>query len=72
LGITQPHPVFRIGAFTFGGARDIRNNDKVSTAIGADVTFYSTPAILDRIYGGHPVSWKVFLRIRPAKMDMHH
>src|SRR5690349_12134745 len=22
LGITQPHPVFRIGAYTFGGARD--------------------------------------------------
>jgi hypothetical protein len=70
LGITQHHPVFRIGAYTLGGARDIWNNDKVSTAIGADVTFYSTPAILDRIYGDNPVSWKVFLRIRPAKMDM--
>lgn len=72
LGITQTHPSFRIGAYTFGGARDVWNNDKVSTAIGADVTFYSTPAILDRIYGDNPVSWRVFLRIRPAKMDMHH
>jgi hypothetical protein len=70
LGITQPHPVFRIGAYTFGGARDLWNNDKVSMAIGGDVTFYSTPPILDRIYGDNPVSWKLFVRIRPGKMDM--
>ena len=70
LGITQHHPVFRIGAYTFGGARDVWNNDKVLMALGADVTFYSTPAILDRIYGDNPVSWKLFLRLRPGKMDM--
>jgi len=70
LGITQTHPSFRIGAYTFGGARDVWNNDKVSVAVGSDITFYSKPAILDRIYGDNPVSWKLFLRIRPAKMDM--
>jgi hypothetical protein len=70
LGITQHHPVFRVDAYTFGGARDVWNNDKVSTAIGADVTFYSTPALLDRLYGDNPVSWKLFLRLRPGKMDM--
>ena len=70
LGITQPHPVFRIGAYTFGGARDVWNNDKVSLGIGADVTFYSMPVILDRIYGNDPVSWKLFVRLRPAKMHM--
>ena len=70
LGITQHHPIFRIGAYTFGGARDIWNTDKVSLAIGGDVTFYSKPAILDRIYGDNPVSWKIFFRLRPAKMDM--
>jgi hypothetical protein len=70
LGITPSHPVFRIGAYTFGGARDIWNNDKVSLAIGGDVTLYSKPPILDRIYGNNPVSWNLFLRLRPAKMDM--
>jgi hypothetical protein len=70
LGIVQHHPVFRIGAFTFGGARDIWNANKVSLAIGGDVTFYSKPARLDSIYGDTPVSWKLFIRIRPAKMDM--
>jgi len=70
LGITQPHPSFRIGAYTFGGDRDVWNNDKVSVAIGGDATFYSKPAILDRIYGSNPAGWKLFLRIRPVKMDM--
>jgi hypothetical protein len=70
LGITENHPSFRIGAFTFGGARDLWNTDTVSFALGSDVTFYSKPAILDPIYGQRPVSWKFFFRIRPGKMDM--
>jgi hypothetical protein len=32
------------------------------------VTFYSKPAVLDPAYGEHPVSTKVFLRIRPGTM----
>jgi hypothetical protein len=39
-------------------------------AIGSDLTFYSKPSILDRLYGNNPVSWRLFLRLRPAKMDM--
>jgi hypothetical protein len=70
LGITDDHPSFRIGAYTFGGARDLWNTDKVSFAIGSDLTFYSKPSILDGIYGSHPVSWKLFFRVRPGKMDM--
>ena len=70
LGITQHHPVFRIGAYTFGGARDFWKNDKLSLAFGGDVTLYSKPARLDLIYGHNPVGWKLFVRIRPAKPDM--
>ncbi len=70
LGITQAHPSFRIGAYTFGGARDLWTNKKLSLAIGGDVTFYSKPPALDPVYGNNPVSWKFFLRIRPSKMDM--
>ncbi len=68
LAITGEHPGFRIGAYTFGGARDVRDTDKVSLALGADVTFYSKPAILDAIYGQRPVSWKLFFRVRPGRM----
>jgi hypothetical protein len=42
----------------------------VSLAIGSDLTFYSKPSVLDRIYGNNPVSWKLFFRVRPGKMDM--
>lgn len=70
LGIAQPHPSFRIGAYTFGGARDLWANEKVQVGIGSDLTFYSKPSILDAIYGNNPVSWKLFLRIRPGKMDL--
>src|SRR5882672_9349777 len=70
LGISDDHPSFRIGAYTFGGARDVVANQKVSVAIGSDLTFYSKPDVLDQLYGDHPVSWKLFLRLRPGKMDM--
>jgi hypothetical protein len=70
LGITQAHPSFRIGAYTLGAVRDIWNTRRISMAIGSDLTFYSKPSTLDPIYGNNPVSWKVFLRLRPSKMDM--
>ncbi|HEU4932019.1 MAG TPA: hypothetical protein VFT48_08050 [Pyrinomonadaceae bacterium] len=70
LGITDDHPSFRIGAYTFGGARDIWNTEKTSLAIGSDLTFYSKPSLLDPIYGSNPVSWKLFFRLRPSQMDM--
>jgi hypothetical protein len=70
LGITDDHPSFRIGAYTFGGARDIWNTEKTSLAIGSDLTFYSKPSLLDPIYGSNPVSWKLFFRLRPSQMNM--
>ena len=70
LGVADDHPSFRIGAYTFGGARDVWTNKKMSVAIGGDLTFYSKPSILDRLYGDNPVSWKLFLRLRPGKMEM--
>jgi hypothetical protein len=70
LGITDEHASFRIGAYTFGGARDIFNSEKLSMAIGSDLTFYSKPAVLDPLYGNNPVAWKLFFRLRPGKMEM--
>ena len=69
LGFTT-QPNFRIGAYTFGGDRDIWDTEKISLAVGSDLTFYSKPAVLDPIYGQRPVSWRVFFRLRPGKMKM--
>jgi len=59
-------PSFRIGAYTFGGARDLVQSRLWQLALGADFTFYSKPATLDSAYGRNPVSFQIFLRVRPA------
>lgn len=68
LGISEHHPIFRIGAYTFGIARDIWNTRRLSVAVGSDFTFYSKPPVLDQLYGGNPTSYKFFIRLRPSKM----
>ena len=60
------HPAYRVGAYTFGGVRDLIQNRTGQLGLGADVTFYSKPAALDAAYGNHPVSFQVFLRLRPG------
>ena len=60
---------FRVGAFTFGGVRDIVAHPKLRVGIGADVTFYHVPDGLQPIYGSSPKSYHVFLRFRPGKMS---
>jgi len=59
---------FRIAAYTFGGVRDFMHNEHWQVGLGADVTFYSKPAALDPVYGNNPVSFHIFVRIRPGMM----
>jgi hypothetical protein len=59
-------PSYRIGAYTFGGAHDLVQRRLWQLAVGSDVTFYTKPPALDSSYGGNPVSFQVFLRVRPA------
>ena len=66
------HPVYRIGAYTFGGVRDLVQNRAWQLGLGADVTYYSKPAALDSAYGKQPVSFQIFLRTRPGKSGNHH
>ena len=62
------HPAYRIGAYTFGGVRDLVHDQHWQIGLGGDVTFYSKPAVLDPVYGDNPVSFHVFIRIRPGFM----
>jgi hypothetical protein len=66
------HPVFRIGAYTFGGERDLIHDRAWQLGLGADVTFYSKPGALDVAYGAHPVSFQIFLRMRPGRSNQRH
>ena len=63
---------YRIGAYTFGGVRDVVQNHEWQLGVGADVTFYSKPEVLDMAYGPHPVSFQIFLRLRPGQSTQHH
>ena len=65
-------PSFRVGAYTFGGVRDLVQNSRWQLGLGADVTFYSKPAVLDPVYGNNPVSFHVFLRVRPGTSGHGH
>ena len=70
-----PAPVistYRIGAYTFGGVRDLISNRTWQMGLGADVTLYSKPDALNASYGNRPVSFQIFLRFRPAKASEHH
>jgi hypothetical protein len=66
------HPTYRIGAYTFGGVRDLIQDHAWQLGLGADVTFYSKPAALDPAYGEHPVSFQIFLRVRPGLSSHGH
>ena len=66
------HPAYRIGAYTFGGVRDLVQNSKWQLGLGADVTFYSKPSVLDASYGSNPVSFQIFLRVRPGRNQHSH
>ena len=59
---------FRIGKYTVGGARDLVHDSTWQVALGADLSMYSKPAALNPYYGEHPVSFRVFLRVRPGAM----
>ena len=60
------HPTYRIGAYTFGGVRDLVQNHAWQLGLGADVTFYSKPSVLNPVYGARPVSFQIFLRLHPG------
>jgi hypothetical protein len=67
------HPAYRIGAYTFGGVRDLVQTRAWQLGLGADVTVYSKPAALDAAYGNVPVSFQIFLRMRPGlHANEHH
>jgi len=66
------HPSYRIGAYALGGVRDLVHNHAWQLGLGADVTFYSKPAVLNPVYGTDPISFHVFLRVRPGLAEHHH
>ena len=55
----------RVQAFTAGYDREFRTVPHLSTALGAQVTWYRVPPALRSAYGERPAGVVVFLRVRP-------
>ena len=55
-----------VSALTLGAVRELPRWRRLETGIGAAVTFYAVPDRLQSTYGLRPVSFQVFLRLRPA------
>ncbi len=54
----------RVQAYTAGYDRDIGHLPHLSTAVGAQLTWYGVPAALQPTYGSHPIGAVAFLRLR--------
>ena len=66
--VHRPHPgelVDPIREITAGVVRDVANVGGFHFGVGADVVFYDVPPLLQFTHGDHPVSYHIFLRIRP-------
>ena len=63
-------PASTLGAFTAGGVRDLTRWRGVEAGIGASLTLYAVPRILEPTHGAHPVSFQIFLRVRPPVSSM--
>jgi hypothetical protein len=54
-----------VTALTLGGVRTIGRWSGWDAGAGADVTIYGVPTALQPAYGDRPVSFHIFLRVRP-------
>jgi hypothetical protein len=78
--VHRPHPgelIDWLAAYTVGAVRDVSRRGPFEVGVGGDVTAYTVPTRLVtspqvQLYGPHPVSFHVFLRVRPRAPAMGH
>ncbi len=58
-------PIQAVVAVTGGAVRDLIRARGFELGLGADVTLYRVPPVLVASHGAHPVSFHVFVRVRP-------
>ena len=63
------HPA-SILALTVGALRDLPQVRGFELGLGGDVTLHASPTPLAPTYGSRPVSFKIFLRLRPPESPM--
>ncbi len=63
-----PAGSYTINKFLFGDVQAVAKRDGYEYGVGAYAGLYSFPSTLKPFYGSNPVTWGVFLRVRPGKM----
>lgn len=61
----REEPLAHVQAYTFGYDRDVDFIPHVRSAVGAQVTAYGVPGVLQGVYGTRPVGVNLFVRFRP-------
>lgn len=64
-----PDKLFAINALTIGASYELFTAWYITTAVGAQVTGYYTPADLTSLYGSTPVGGQVYLHLYPRMMN---
>jgi len=68
----EERPLARVQAYSAGYDHDFHWVPGITTALGAQLTFYGVPESLRPIYGDRPVGAILFVRLRPiASMHMY-
>ncbi len=71
LGFTNnPESKVTVGEYTIGILYDFMKTKDIDAGIGFQVTGYSKPAELNAVYGSNPISFEIFLRIKPTLLSM--
>ncbi|HEY0759975.1 MAG TPA: hypothetical protein VGD59_12035 [Acidisarcina sp.] len=60
----REEPIGHVQAYTFGYDHDLKLIPHLRSAIGGQVTSYTTADVLKTIYGSHPACYAVFIRLR--------
>jgi hypothetical protein len=63
-----PAGSYTVNKLLLGDVRNVASRNGFDYGIGGYFGLYSFPSALDSFYGSHPVTWGVFLRVRPSKM----
>ena len=72
LGSSPPAQSFNVGTVVLGYLYEFDRQGAIRTGLGIRTSIAFVPASLAPVYGGsHPTGIAVYVRFRPAPMDMH-
>lgn len=66
--VVLPGGIDFVSALTIGATRTMWHPSDWELALGGDVTAYHVPSVLKPTHGDHPVSFHVYLSVRPPSM----